>query len=116
MASSRAPFVTIFTLGVLVLASVAVKGTDTTPPWAIDWGPRGTNVPTDTQVLIAWSERMNWSSVEAGFSYSDGNTPYGAGVWGPDDARHTSLFPPPNPPGAREDYPDPDVSHGGGRP
>ena len=104
MASSRAPLVTIFTLGVLVLASVAVKGTDTTPPWAIDWGPRGTNVPTDTQVLIAWSERMNWSSVEAGFSYSDGITTYGAGVWAHDDASNTSVFRPANPLGPGKHY------------
>src|SRR5436309_1379952 len=71
MASSRAPLVTMFTLGVLVLASVAVKGTDTTPPWAIDWGPRGTNVSTETQVLIEWSGRMQWLTGVAGFSHLD---------------------------------------------
>ncbi|TLZ70974.1 MAG: hypothetical protein E6K10_06225 [Methanobacteriota archaeon] len=94
MACRRAPLIALLLAGAFVFAAGLTRGTDTTPPRALDWGPRGADVPTDTQILIAWSERMNGSSVELAFSYSDGLATYTAGGWTHDGALNTSVFSP----------------------
>ncbi len=80
-------------LAVLAVAPAAVQAPDA-PPWAVNWGPRGLGVPVDTQMQVQWSERMDWASVEASFSYSDGQVVLTAGTWSHSDATNSSAFTP----------------------
>ena len=65
-----------------------------TPPWAVNWGPRGTGVAVDTWFQVQWSERMDWPSVEASFGYSDGQVVRTAGAWTHSNATNASAFAP----------------------
>jgi len=92
MASRGLPLLVAFLLGALVLGPPAARGADTAPPWAVGWGPTGTGVPVNTGFLVAWSEGMDWTSVQASFSYTDGVLVYTQGTWTHDAARNTSAF------------------------
>src|SRR6266511_2961465 len=103
MPHSGAPLFAFLVLCALLVGTAPALGTDTLPPWAVNWGPTGTDVPTDTMILVVWSESMNWVSVEAAFSYSDGAVVYTAGTWTIYDASNMSVFAPAIPlqPGTR---------------
>ncbi|OGS51178.1 MAG: hypothetical protein A3K65_05620 [Euryarchaeota archaeon RBG_16_68_12] len=84
---------------VLVAAALALvlppaRAADATPPWGVSWGPQGPSVPVDTAIQVVWSERMNWTTVESAFSYTDGNLTYTAGAWTIDDPTNSSAFVP----------------------
>ncbi|MCK4265703.1 MAG: Ig-like domain-containing protein [Thermoplasmata archaeon] len=53
------------------------------PPFALNYGPNGTDVPTDSNIMIIWNETMNWTSVEDAFNYTDGTNVYNSsnGTW-----------------------------------
>ena len=93
MVSRGVPLVIAFVLGALVIGALSV-GAETIPPRAVGWGPMGTGVPVDTGILVAWSERMDWTSIPASFSYTDGVVVYSEGTWTHDPVRNTSAFVP----------------------
>ena len=103
MASRGLALVAVLLLGALSIVSLVARGPDTIPPYATSWGPTLSGVPVDTLILVRWSERMNWISVEAAFSYTDGVLAYTQGTWNHDEAQNTSTFAPAVPfkPGTR---------------
>jgi len=84
----------VLLVAVIVLLPAVARAPDTTPPWAVNWGPMGSGVPVDTALQVVWSERMNWTSVTHAFSYTDGTTVFTAGTWSFDDATNSSTFVP----------------------
>ncbi len=66
-------------LGLLAALPIAavVQGAGLYPE-AVNWSPRGTNVPTEAPIQITWSEQMNAGSVEAAFSVALGNQTWNA--------------------------------------
>src|SRR5438093_11679525 len=70
MASRGIPFTVAFLLGALVIAPIVARAPDVVPPWGTGWGPTGSGVQVNTNLLVAWSERMDLTSVEAAFSHS----------------------------------------------
>jgi len=103
MASRGLVLVVVLFLVALAVASLVARGPDTIPPYATSWGPTQSGVPVDTQILVGWSERMDWISVQAAFSYTDGVLAYTQGTWIHDEAYNTSTFAPSVPfkPGTR---------------
>src|SRR3989454_7808829 len=103
VASRSLALVALLLLGALSIAPLVARGPDTTPPYAASWGATGSGVPVNTLILVGWSERMNWISVQAAFSYMEGALVYTQGTWIHDEAHNTSLFAPPVPfkPGTR---------------
>src|SRR5438445_8034679 len=81
MASRGLALVAVLLLGALSIAPLVARGPDTTPPYAASWGPTGSGVPVNTLILVGWSERMDWMSVQAAFSYTDGVLAYSQGTW-----------------------------------
>jgi len=103
MASRGIPLTVAFLLGALVIAPIVARAPDVVPPWGTGWGPTGSGVLVNTYILVAWSERMDLTSVEAAFSYSDGVVMHTQGAWTHDGTRNTSTFAPATPlnPGTR---------------
>jgi len=103
MASRGIPFIVAFLLGAFVIAPIVARAPDVIPPWGTAWGPMGTGVSVQTNILVAWSERMDLTSVEAAFTYSDGVVAHTQGAWTHDGTRNTSTFAPATPlnPGTR---------------
>ena len=93
MARTHALLLTLVLTGI-ALAPALARALDTTPPWATNWGPRGTGVAVDTRFQVQWSERMDWPSVEASFVYSDGLVVRTAGTWSHSDTTNASSFAP----------------------
>src|SRR3989304_1231899 len=93
MARTHALLLTLVLTGI-ALAPALAQALDTTPPWATNWGPRGTGVAVDTRFQVQWSERMDWPSVEASFVYSDGQVVRTAGTWSHSDTTNASSFAP----------------------
>src|SRR3989304_6018134 len=93
MARTHALLLTLVLTGI-ALAPALAQALDTTPPWATNWGPRGTGVAVDTRFQVQWSERMDWPSVEASFVYSDGLVVRTAGTWSHSDTTNASSFAP----------------------
>jgi parallel beta-helix repeat protein len=46
--------------------------TETVLPYALSWHPEGANISISEVIRIQWNESMNWTSVESGFSYTNG--------------------------------------------
>ncbi len=100
--NSGSPMARRSLLAVLLIAALALLpamagAADTTPPYAVSWSPQGTGVPVTTSMTVVWSERMNWTSVERAFRYSDANGTYTAGSWIIDGAANASTFTPATP-------------------
>ncbi len=68
---------------------------DTVPPIALSWRPVGNATESDAVIIIQWNESMNWTSVEAAFSYTDGTVNYTSanGTW-IHDLQFNSTFTP----------------------
>src|SRR3972149_11909457 len=94
MARTHALLLTLVLTGI-ALAPALARALDTTPPWATNWGPRGTGVAVDTRFQVQWSERMDWPSVEARFAYSDGQGGRTAGAGAHSGTTNAPPFPPP---------------------
>jgi hypothetical protein len=92
MVSRGVPLLIAFVLAALVIGPMSARAADTIPPWANGWGPTGTGVPVSTGILVAWSEGMDWTSVPASFTYTDGVLVYSEGTWTHDPVRNTSAF------------------------
>lgn len=71
---------------------------ETVPPFALNWTPASgaANVSIFTAINVTWNETMNWDSVNASFSYTNGTTVWtGAnGTWQFNDTFNTSIFTP----------------------
>lgn len=59
-----------------ILAAVPAHGAGPYPE-ATDWGPTGTDVPLDPEIVIHWTIRMDTPSVQAAFGLTDGVTSWG---------------------------------------
>jgi hypothetical protein len=56
---------------------------ETVPPFAISYSPNGTAELVNAPIVITWNETMDWGSMEAAFSYTDGITNWSSanGAW-----------------------------------
>ncbi|MFO7619347.1 MAG: Ig-like domain-containing protein [Thermoplasmata archaeon] len=66
------------------------------PPFALSSTPNGTAVPVDVPIVITWNETMDWASVAAAFSYTDGTTEWTSanGTWVHNSTTNISTFTP----------------------
>src|SRR2546425_1061204 len=94
MAHSGRTLLIVLVLGAFAFVPLVGQAADTTPPWGKIWGPTGTGVPTNTQILVVWSERMDWPSVELSFILTDGVVTYPQGTWTHSDLQDKSVFVP----------------------
>ncbi|MCK5290549.1 MAG: PQQ-binding-like beta-propeller repeat protein [Thermoplasmata archaeon] len=72
------------------------QGGDVISPFPISVSPTGTGVPVNTDIVVVWSEVMDWTSVEASFSYTDMSTIWTSadGTFNHYPVNRTSIFNP----------------------
>jgi outer membrane protein assembly factor BamB len=69
---------------------------DVISPFPLMYSPTGTGVPVNTDFTVEWSEEMDWTSVEASFSYTDLSTVWNSadGTFNHNPGTRTSTFNP----------------------
>lgn len=69
---------------------------DVISPFPVSVSPTGTGVPVNTDIVVVWSEVMDWASVEASFSYTDMSTIWTSadGTFNHYPVNRTSIFNP----------------------
>lgn len=72
------------------------QGGDVISPFPLSYSPAGTDVPVNTDIMVQWSEDMDWASVEASFSYTDMSTVWTSadGTFNHNPVTRTSTFNP----------------------
>jgi len=66
------------------------------PPVALNYSPIGNDAAHDSVIVIEWNETMNWTSVNASFSYTDSADHFNSshGTWSHDSSTNVSTFTP----------------------
>jgi hypothetical protein len=66
------------------------------PPHALNATPNGTAIPVDASILIFWNETMNWTAVNASFSYTDTVSTWNStnGTWTHNSTTNSSTYSP----------------------
>ena len=66
----------------------------TTYPYALTYSPMGAGVPVDTDFTVEWNNVMDWDTVNASFSYTDGTSTWDEtdGVFSHDPGTKTTVF------------------------
>ncbi len=72
------------------------EGGDVVSPFPTSVSPTGNGVAVDSNIVVEWSEEMDWTSVDLSFSYTDGSSVWTSvdGAFMHDSLTNTSTFDP----------------------